>query len=100
MLLPSTKVASSLAGIILVANYLLTGLSNINPDLKNIYKLTPLNYYQGGMAVGGLNWGWFLGLLVASLLLAVIAWQLFLRRDIRVGGERSWRFSATQMLRK
>jgi peptide/nickel transport system substrate-binding protein len=34
---------------------------------------------------------WLAGLLTASLLLAAGAWLLFLRRDIRVSGERSWK---------
>lgn len=100
MLLPSTRLASSLSGALIVANFLMTGLSNLNPDLKEFYKLTPLYYYQGGMAVDGLNWGWFLGMMVISLLLALIGWQLFLHRDIRVGGERSFQLAALQIRRK
>jgi hypothetical protein len=34
-----------------------------------------------------------LALMGIALALAVAAWLLFLRRDIRVGGERSWSFS-------
>jgi hypothetical protein len=66
-------------------------LANINQDLKPIVKFTPLFcYYQGGDAVTGLNWGWLGGLLAVSMLFALLAWLLFGRRDIRVGGERSW----------
>lgn len=91
MVLPAARMAGMLAGALLVGNFLLLGLSNINDDLEPLMDLTPLAYYQGGMAVNGLNWGWVAGLLAATLLLAVAAWLLFRRRDIRVGGERSWK---------
>jgi ABC-2 type transport system permease protein len=91
MLLPSGRIAGMISGALLVADFLLVGLANSNQDLKQIVKFTPLYYYQGGDAVTGLNWGWLGGLLAASALFALLAWLLFRRRDIRVGGERSWR---------
>jgi ABC-2 type transport system permease protein len=92
LILPSSRVAGWLSGGLLVANFLMTGLANINDDLKSMIKYTPLNYYQGGDAVRGLNWEWLGGLLAAAALFALIAWWVFQRRDIRVGGERGWRF--------
>jgi ABC-2 type transport system permease protein len=91
MLLPSGRIAGMISGALLVADFLLLGLANSNQDLKSIVKFTPLYYYQGGDAVTGLNWGWLGGLLAVSVLFALLAWLLFRRRDIRVGGERSWR---------
>jgi ABC-2 type transport system permease protein len=91
MVLPAARIAGMVTGALMVGNFLLMGLSNINDDLEPVMKLTPLAYYQGGMAVDGLNWGWLAGLLTAALLFAVAAWLLFRRRDIRVGGERSWK---------
>jgi len=91
MLLPSGRIAGMISGALLVADFLLVGLANSNQDLKSIVKFTPLYYYQGGDAVTGLNWGWLGGLLAMSALFALLAWLLFRRRDIRVGGERSWR---------
>jgi len=91
MLLPSGRMGGMISGALLVANFLLLGLANINQDLKPIVKFTPLYYYQGGGAVTGLNWGWLGGLSAVSVLFALLAWLLFRRRDIRVGGERSWR---------
>ncbi len=91
MLLPAARLAAMLTGGLLVANFLFVGLTNLNNDLEAVIKFTPLYYYQGGRAIGGLDWGWFVGLLVVSLLFALAAWLLFQRRDIRVGGERSWR---------
>jgi ABC-2 type transport system permease protein len=99
VLLPSRRIAASVAGLIMVASYFLTSLTRVNDSLKPIARLLPYDYYQGGAAVEGLNLTWFFGLLLASLLLAAAAWALFIRRDIRVGGEgslqlgsvRSWR---------
>ena len=101
MLLPSGRIAAMISGALLVADFLLLGLSNSSQELKPIVKFTPLYYYQGGDAVTGLNWGWLGGLLAVSVLFALFAWLLFRRRDIRVGGERSWRLpSLRAVLRK
>jgi ABC-2 type transport system permease protein len=94
MVLPSKSLAGSLAGALLAANWLLRGLAAANKDLQAIMKWTPLHFYQGGLAVDGLNWGWFLGLMAVTLLLTLAALFLFQRRDIRVGGERSWALPA------
>ncbi|HSJ55078.1 MAG TPA: ABC transporter permease subunit [Anaerolineae bacterium] len=91
MLLPAGRIAGMLTGALLVGNFLLSGLAKISPDLEPVVDLTPLRYYQGGQAVEGLNWGWVAGLLAVALLLSAGAWLLFRRRDIRVGGERSWK---------
>jgi hypothetical protein len=55
--------------------------------LAAINNLSPLKYYQGGSALDGLNWGYWLGTMGVTLALAVLAWLVFLRRDIRVSGE-------------
>lgn len=90
LMLPSSRMAGTTAGALLVANYLLTGLANIDADLERVARLTPLHYYQGGYAVLGLDWSSLVGLFGVSLLLTLVAWQLFLRREIRVGGEHGW----------
>jgi ABC-2 type transport system permease protein len=94
MVLPSKSMAGSLAGALLAANWLLRGLAAMNKNLQAIMKWTPLHFYQGGLAVDGLNSAWFIGLLAAGLLLALAAQLLFQHRDIRVGGERSWALPA------
>lgn len=91
MLLPSVRMTGMVTGGLLVANYLLIGLSNMNQDLKSLVEFTPLHYYQGGEAITRLNWSWLAGLLAVSLLFAVVAWWRFQRRDIRVGGEGGWK---------
>ena len=90
LLLPSARMASMTTGGLLVANFLLLGLANLNDDLQPIMDLTPFAYFQGGDALVDVKWGWILGLTAAALLLCALAWFLFGRRDIRVGGERGW----------
>jgi putative exporter of polyketide antibiotics len=90
LVLPSSQAASAVSGGLLVANFLLVGISNLNDDLKPLYEVTPLYYFQGARFIDDPNWTWMLGLIGAALLLAVLAWALFLRRDIRVGGEAGW----------
>jgi ABC-2 type transport system permease protein len=93
MALPSGRLASAISGGLLVANYLLVGMANLNADLKPLIEFTPLHYYQGGYAIAGIEWGWLVGLLGASVLMALAAWGLFTQRDIRVGGEHEWRLA-------
>lgn len=98
LVMPSSRSAGMLAGGLLVANYLLVGLANINEDLKAIVDWTPLHFYQGGYAAAGLKWGWLGGLLAAAALLASLGWWRFRQRDIRVGGEGGWRLPALRRL--
>ncbi len=94
MLLPSRRRAGMTAGLLLVASYFLTSLARINSDLEPAARLSPLNYYQSGDAIRGLNAAWFVGLLAVAVLWALLAWWRFERRDIRVGGEAGWRLPA------
>jgi ABC-2 type transport system permease protein len=91
MLLPSARSAAGLSGAMLVINFLLVGLSNINPELQEIYELTPLYFYQGGSAVVGVDWVSILFLSDLAMILVLLAWWLFTRREIRVGGEGGWK---------
>lgn len=93
MLLPSRSLASMVTGLILVASFFVVILATLDENLQDAVRLSPLYYYQGGQAVEGLNWSWFGGLMGLSLLFVLLAWGLFERRDIRVGGEGGWRIS-------
>ncbi len=88
--LPSRALAASVTGALLVASYIVSSLASVNDKLAPINNLSPLKYYQGGRAVDGLDWGSWLGTLAAALIFTVLAWLLFLRRDIRVSGEHGW----------
>lgn len=92
-LLPSARMAAMLGSSLLVGNFLLDGLANVNEDLKNITEYLPLHFHQGGDAITGLNWEWLVGLLAVSIVFASLAWLRFQQRDIRVGGEGSWRLA-------
>ena len=93
MVLPSARLAATTAGALLVGNWLLSGLAALNDNLQLALDLTPWALFQGGEAIIDLAWGPVLALKAITLALAAAAWLLFLRRDIRVGGERSWSFS-------
>ncbi len=90
LLLPARRLAALVAGLVLVISFLLSSLSTLNEGLENIAAFLPYTYFQGSDALNGLNLGWLLGLLAASLLLSLLAWWRFQRRDIRVAGEGSW----------
>lgn len=91
MLLPSKRMASGLTSALLIANFLLVGLSNINENLQPLYDVTPFAFFQGAGAIDGIDWNWFAGLLAVGLGFALLSWLLFQRRDIRVSGEGSFR---------
>ena len=90
MLLPSVRLASATSIGLVVINYLIGGMANLNPDRMQVYKFTPFYYYQGGQAASGINWTWIAGLSTAFVVIGLIAWWQFSIRNIRVGGEAGW----------
>jgi ABC-2 type transport system permease protein len=88
--LPSRRLAAMLTGIVVVASFFITSLARIDENLETIARLSPLNYYQSGEAINGLNWAWLGGLLGFSVLFTLLAWIRFQRRDLRVSGEGGW----------
>jgi ABC-2 type transport system permease protein len=92
LLLPARRTAAMATGMVLVASFFLTSLARIDPGLQKIAWLSPLNYYQSGEALLGLNGGWFAGLLGVAGFFTVLAWWCFECRDIRVAGEGGWRW--------
>ena len=99
LVLPAARLASGLAGAILVGNFLLIGMSELNKDLLPVYELTPLYFYQGATIIERPNWGWLLGLFGVALGLIMVAWAIFQRREIRVGGEAGWQFDLLSLRR-
>jgi ABC-2 type transport system permease protein len=100
MLLPSRRMAAMTSGILMIASFFITTLARLDENLETLAKISPLNYYQGGQGIDGLEWGWVIGLLGISALFVLIAWWRFERRDIRVGGEGGWRTPMILRLRK
>ncbi len=86
MVLPSSGSASLTAGFLLIASYFITSLAQIDEGLEDINRFSPLNYYQGGAAVNGLDQGNLLLLFGLSALFLALAWFFFVRRDMRFGG--------------
>jgi ABC-type transport system involved in multi-copper enzyme maturation permease subunit len=91
LVLPAVRLASMTAGGLLVANYLVTGLSNVNQNLEKIVEYTPLHFYQGGYAVLGLEMDNLVIISGFVLLFVLLAWWRFLVRDLRVAGEGGWK---------
>jgi len=90
-ILPSRRLASMVSGLLLVASFFITGLSQLNEDLEIIAWLSPLKYYQTQEAFAGLNGEWLIGLFGAGLVFVLLAGWRFLRRDLRVAGEGGWK---------
>lgn len=100
MVLPSRRLAATTAGLLLVASFFITGLAELNENLESLARLSPLNYHQSQDAFQGLNGAWLVGLLGATVVFTVLAWWLFQRRDIRVGGEGGWHLPSLPFRRR
>jgi len=90
VVLPSRRAAAMAGGLAVVGSFFLTSLARVDENLEAAARFSPLNYYQGGDAILGLNLEWNGGLAAVALLMVLLAWWRFERRDIRVGGEGSW----------
>lgn len=91
MLLPSRNMAAMSAGLLLTFSFFVPVFASMDKEWEKIAKFFPMDYYQGGFALTGINWEWLGGLLAFGILFALLAWLLFLRRDIRVSGEGTWK---------
>lgn len=92
LLLPARRMASMLTGMVLVASFFVTLLAGAVEELERAADFSPLTYLETTKAIEeGLNLGWLGGFSAGFALLALLSWQLFQRRDIRVGGEGSMR---------
>ena len=90
MLLPSSRIGAMAGGILLVGSFFLTLMGNMDERLIHASKVSPLSYFQGGMAIDGMEWSWFLGLVGFSVLFVSVALWRFQLREVRVAGERGF----------
>jgi len=100
MLLPSRNMAAMLSALVMVASYFISSMASLNESLATISQIFPYAYYQGAEAMTNLNMTWLFGLLGVCLVMVMLAWWRFLRRDIRLSGEGSLRFWFSSPLRR
>mgnify|MGYP001139490960 CR=1 FL=1 len=86
MILPTSASASLVTNFLLIASFFITSLAQIEDRLEGLNRFSPLNYYQGGKALSGLNTDYLLILLGVSLVFLLAAWLLFEKRDLRFSG--------------
>ena len=91
MLLPSRSLSAMLSGAVMLASYFISSLAFMDERMEAVSRLMPYLYFQPVLNFQELNLGWLLALLGISALMALAAWWLFTRRDIRLSGEGSWR---------
>ena len=91
MILPARNYAAIISGLIMVVGYVLSSMASLNEDLSSIAVLFPYTYFQGSEAFTQLNLTWLFALISASGVMLLAAWWRFMRRDIRLSGEGSFR---------
>lgn len=100
MFLPSRNLAAMVTGAVMVASYFVSSLSFMDERLEVVSKLMPYHYFQTVLSFQELNLTWLFALLGASALMTMVAWLRFVRRDIRLSGEGSWRLPFKSRRRK
>ena len=91
LLLPSRNLAAMVTGLLMVTSYMVSSLGFMDDRLLTLSKFMPYAYFQTVLSFKELNLGWLFALLGVSALMVVVAWWRFVRRDIRLSGEGSWR---------
>ncbi len=91
MLLPSRNLAAMVTGLVMISSYLVSSLSFLNEKIDLFARLLPYHYFQSVMSLEELNPAWLAALLGACIIMTLLAYLRFYRRDIRLSGEGSWR---------
>jgi ABC-2 type transport system permease protein len=91
MFLPSRNLAAMVTSVVMVASYFVSSLAFMDERLATMSEFMPYHYFQAVLSFQDLNLTWLFTLLGASMLMIMIAWLRFARRDIRLSGEGSWR---------
>ncbi len=86
MILPNSGAAGLTSAFLLIASYFITSLARIEESLEAVNHFSPLKYYQGGGAIGGLDMNHLLVLFGFAVLFIGAAWFFFEKRDLRFGG--------------
>ena len=100
MFLPARSLAASLSGAVMVLSYMISSMAFIDERLATLVKLMPYHYYQTTISFQELNLSWLFALVGISSLMVVLAWLRFIRRDVRLSGEGSWRLQLLAKRRK
>jgi ABC-2 type transport system permease protein len=100
MLLPSRNLTAVVSGAIMVTSYFVSSLASIDETMGALAKVMPYHYFQSVLSFQELNLGWLAALLGISAVMIIIGWLRFIRRDIRLSGEGSWRLSFLSKRRK
>ncbi|MFH1964357.1 MAG: ABC transporter permease subunit [Acidobacteriota bacterium] len=91
MVLPSSTTAGLVSGFLVVVFYFVSSLSNIDENLEGINRFSPMKYYQGGEAIEQFELNNLLILLAVAIVLILLSWIVFERRDLRFGGSGGFR---------
>jgi ABC-2 type transport system permease protein len=100
MFLPARSLAAMVSGAVMVLSYMVSSLAFMDERMATLAKLMPYHYFQTTLSIQELNLGWLSALLGISALMVVVAWLRFVRRDIRLSGEGSWRLHRLSRRRK
>lgn len=91
MFLPARSMAAMVSGAVMVLSYMISSLAFMDERIETLAKLMPYHYFQTTLLIQELNLAWLFALLAISAVMVLIAWLRFVRRDIRLSGEGSWR---------
>lgn len=100
MFLPARSLAAMVSGAVVVTSYMVSSLAFMDERMAALAKLMPYHYFQTTLSFQELNMGWLFALLGVGAIMIMIAWLRFIRRDIRLSGEGSWRLSFLAKHRK
>jgi ABC-2 type transport system permease protein len=84
----------------MVMSYFVSSMAFLDERVAEVSKLMPYHYFQTVLSFQDLNLGWLFSLLGISVLMLLVAWLRFLRRNIRLSGEGSWRLPFLSKRRK
>lgn len=100
MFLPARSLAALVSGVVVATSYMVSSLAFMDERIANMAKFMPYHYFQTTLSIQELNPGWLFALLGISALMVLVAWLRFVRRDIRLSGEGSWRLHLLLRRRK